>query len=80
MENEKEEARHQIYDKVLKRIINLSKAAVINFINGLFEKDYSLDSELTYNETESIDNNLDKAIADVILTVNGTDKYHFEAA
>jgi hypothetical protein len=77
MSNEKKEIT-QIYDKILKRILILSKAAVINFINGLFDRDYPLDSDLAYNWTENIDDRLEKTIADAIITVNGTEKFHIE--
>ena len=70
----------QIYDKVFKRILTLSNVAVINFINGIFGKNFPKDSKLTYNWTEKyqrvtnvnvvhmqftpIDNSLEKTIAD----------------
>ena len=36
---------HDIFDRIFKRIITLSSPTVINFINGIFEEDYPLDSE-----------------------------------
>lgn len=74
-----EESISQIYDKVFKRILTLSNVAVINFINGIFNKNYPKDSKLTYNWTENIKNSLEKTIADTIITVNDTEKYHIEA-
>jgi hypothetical protein len=68
----------QIYDKIFKRILTLSNVAVINFINGIFGKNYPKDSKLTYNWTENVKNNLDKTIADTIITVNDTEKFHAE--
>ena len=70
---------HDIFDKIFKRIITLSSPTVINFINGIFEEDYPLDSELTYNWTESVDDKLKKTIADTIITINRTDSFHIEA-
>ena len=70
---------HDIFDKIFKRIITLSSPTVINFINGIFEVDYPLDSELTYNWTESVDDKLKKTIADTIITINRTDSFHIEA-
>ena len=75
----KEESIAQIYDKVFKRILTLSNLAVINFINGLFGRNFPADSKLTYNWTENIKNSLEKTIADTIMTVNDTEKFHVEA-
>ena len=69
----------QIYDKIFKRILTLSNVAVINFINGIFNKNFPTDSKLTYNWTENIKNSLEKTIADTIITVNDTEKFHAEA-
>lgn len=70
---------YQIFDKVFKKIITLSAKAVINLINGLFDTDYPLDSSITYNWTEFVDDNLRKILADTILTINGKHSYHLEA-
>ncbi len=67
-----------IYDKIFKRILTLSNVAVINFINGLFDKNFPIDSEIIYNWTESITDELEKTIADTILTINNTEKFHME--
>jgi hypothetical protein len=53
----------QIYDKIIKRILTLSNRAVINLINALFRKNYPPDSEVIYNATESVDDNLGKTIS-----------------
>jgi len=68
----------QIYDKIFKRILTLSNVAVINFINGIFDKKFPKNSKLTYNWTENIKNSLEKTIADTIITVNDTEKFHAE--
>ena len=68
----------QIYDKIFKRIITLSNRAVINFINGIFNRNFPPDSKLTYNWTENIKDSLEKTIADTIITVNDTEKFHIE--
>ena len=68
----------QIYDKIFKRILTLSSIAVINFVNGIFGKNFPSDSKLTYNWTENIKNSLEKTIADTIITVNDTEKFHVE--
>ena len=69
----------QIYDKIFKRILTLSNVAVVNFINGIFGKNFPTDSKLTYNWTENIKNSLEKTIADTIITVNDAEKFHAEA-
>ena len=70
---------HDIYDRMFKRIERLSNKAVITFINGVFNKNYPADSTITYNNTEFINHELKKVVADKILTVNGTDSFHMEA-
>ena len=68
----------QIYDKVFKRILTLSNVAVVNFINGIFGKNFPKDSKITYNWTETVKNSLEKTIADTIITMNDTEKFHAE--
>ncbi|MDD3339181.1 MAG: hypothetical protein PHS82_10040 [Lachnospiraceae bacterium] len=67
-----------IFDKVLKKGLTLSQIATINFLNGCFDEDFPLDSTITYNWTEHIDDELKKTIADGIITVNGEKAYHVE--
>ena len=74
----KEETQVEIFDRVFKRILTLSNRAVVNFINGLFGEDFPPDSKLVYNWTESVKNDLEKTIADTIITVNGAKRYHIE--
>lgn len=69
----------QIYDSIFKKILTLSVQAVVGLINGLFDTDYPPDSQLTYNWTESHDDDLRRTIADTIITVNGEHSYHMEA-
>ena len=76
---ERNSAPHDIFDRVFKRIITLSSATIIHFINGIFGTDYPLDSTITYNWTENVDDNLKKTIADTIITINEADSYHLEA-
>ena len=73
-----EENTVQIFDKIFKRILTLSNVAVVNFINGIFGKNFLKGSKVTYNWTESVKNNLEKTIADTIITVNNTEKFHIE--
>lgn len=53
--------------------------AIINLINGLFHTDYPLDSKVTYNWTEFVDDKLKRILADTIITINGKYSYHLEA-
>lgn len=69
----------QIYDSMFKKILTLSAQAVVGLINGLFDTDYPSDSQLTYNWTESHDDDLKRTIADTIITVNHNHSYHMEA-
>ncbi len=70
---------HDIFDRIFKRIITLSSATIVRFINGIFDADYPIDSTVTYNWTENVDDKLKKTIADTIITINGTDSFHLEA-
>jgi hypothetical protein len=76
--SKKDENIVQIYDKIFKRLLTLSNVAVINFINGIFGKEFPKDSKLTYNWTENIKSSLEKTIADTIITVNDSEKFHAE--
>jgi len=73
------ESIYHIYDKLFKKILTLSQRAVVNLINGLFDTDYPADSSITYNWTEFEKENLQKILADTILTINGRYSYHMEA-
>ncbi len=70
---------HDIYDRMFKRILTLSKKAVIGLINGEFGTNYNINSKLSYNWTEFVDDKLKKVLADTIISVNEKDSYHFEA-
>ncbi len=39
---------YNTFDKTFKRIMNLSSRAVVNLINGLYGKDYDVNSKVTY--------------------------------
>ena len=73
------ETVQHIFDKIFKKVITLSGKAVINLINGLFDTDYPLDSEVTYNWTEFHDEELKKTLVDTIITIDGKYSYHLEA-
>ena len=73
------ETVQQIFDKVFKKLLTLSGRAVISLINGLFDTDYPLDSQITYNWTEFEDEKMKRRLADTILTINGRHSYHLEA-
>ncbi len=69
---------YQIYDRVFKRIFNLSNLAIVNLINGLFHTNYPPDSTVTYANKEFVDANLGKRLADIIIIIQGM-SYHLEA-
>ena len=77
----KKETIHQIYDSILKRILVLSNVAVINLINSLFDRNFPVDSKITYNMTESVNDKFGKTLSDTILTIHVKDeiyKFHIE--
>lgn len=69
---------HDIYDRIAKRCISLSTRCTVNLINGLFETEYPMDSDVTYNWTENTDDELRRTLADTIVTINGRYSYHIE--
>lgn len=69
----------KIYDKIFKRMLSLSTRLVIALINSLFNTQYAPDSKLTYNLTENVDSQLNRTLADTIITVNNIHSYHMEA-
>ena len=69
---------HDIYDRACKRCLSLSQKSTILLINGLYDKDYPPDSAVTYHWTEHEDHDLNRTLADTIITINHLDSYHIE--
>ncbi len=69
---------YHIYDRIFKRIFNLSNLAIINLINGLFQTNYPLDSEVIYPNKEFINSSNQSRFADVLIVIN-KNTYHLEA-
>lgn len=63
----------------MKRILTLSGTAVINLINGLFNTSHPTDAPVLYHWTEHTDDDLNRTIADTILTIDHIYIYHLEA-
>lgn len=72
------ETYHDIYDRVAKRCLMLSKPAIIRFINGIFGTHHALNSPVDYNWTEHTDDDLKRTLADTIITINHRFSYHIE--
>lgn len=77
--NEKVKEITHIYDKIMKRILTLSGTAVINLINGLFNTSHPTNAPVFYHWTEHTDDDLNRTIADTILTIDHIYIYHLEA-
>ncbi|GHV38109.1 hypothetical protein FACS1894187_16410 [Synergistales bacterium] len=69
----------QIFDLILKQLIRLSSAAVIQFINGLFGTNHPLDSTVDYPNTETVSKKLRRLQSDTIIIIGGVYAYHIEA-
>ncbi len=69
---------YDIYDRISKRCLTVSASGTIMLINGLFHTDYPLDSEITYNWTEHVDDELRRTLADTIITIGRGRSYHIE--
>ena len=78
-EGSSDEGPRQIYDRIFKRIFSLSDKAVISLINGLFEKDFPLDSAVWYPNREFVLPGLEERLADVIVVIGGVHAFHLEA-
>jgi predicted transposase/invertase (TIGR01784 family) len=68
----------QIFDRIFKRLMHLSPAAVVHFINGLFGTGYPPDSGVSYLETETVSRKLRRLHSDILLMIGGH-AYHVEA-
>jgi hypothetical protein len=69
----------QIFDLILKQLMCLSNAAVINFINGLFGTKHPLDSKVEYPSTENVSKKLRRLMSDTIVIIGGVHVFHIEA-
>jgi hypothetical protein len=77
-----EKAQHDpphIFDLTFKKLLSLSKPAVINLINGCFDRNYPLDSELEYLATENVTDELGHTFCDISLRVADQDDFILEA-
>jgi hypothetical protein len=52
---------------------------VINCINGLFNTDYPPDSKVSRPSTETVDDNLKRSVADMVIVINGVHRYLIES-
>ena len=69
----------QIFDLTLKRLLRSSSVAVVQFINGLFGTEHSLDSIVDYPNTENVSDKLKRLLSDMVVVINGLYAYHLEA-
>lgn len=67
----------QVFDWACKTIMNMSHKSIVNFINGLFKKDYPENSKISFHSTEFIRDRVGKLFADFLLSIEG-EKYHME--
>ena len=77
-----EKAKHDpphIFDLTFKNLLHLSKRAVINLINGCFDRDYPLDSALEYLATENVTDELGHSFCDISIRIANKDEYILEA-
>ena len=77
-----EKAKHappHIFDLTFKNLFHLSKRAVINLINGCFDRNYPLDSALEYLATENVTDELGHSFCDISIRIANTDDFIFEA-
>lgn len=79
LEEKNEDKINQIFDLIFKRSMTLSQTAIVYFMNGLFNKNFPIDSSITYLWNESVNDNLKHIIADVMIIINNDEKFHIEA-
>jgi hypothetical protein len=73
-----ERGAHQIFDRIFKRLMNLSPPVIVQFINGLFGEDYPIDSSITFLSTEYVTESLERFIADMRVEVAKRGRYLLE--
>jgi hypothetical protein len=68
-----------LFDRIFKRLMELSDLAMIHFINGLFGADHPVDSVVGRPKTETVSENLRQLLSDTLISINGKSVYHIEA-
>ena len=68
-----------IFDLVFKRLMRLSSGAIVQFINGLFDTAYPVDSTVEYPSTETVTDDLTHVVSDMLILIGGKHLYHIEA-
>jgi hypothetical protein len=68
-----------IFDLIFKKLLRISRKALICLINAQFHTDYPLDSPVEYLSTEHISKYLGHLFSDSVIMIGGKDLYHFEA-
>ena len=76
-QNKNELKYSQVFDWACKTIMNMSHKSIVNFINGLFQKNYPENSKISFNSTEFIHDRVGKLFADFLLSIE-REKYHIE--
>jgi CRISPR/Cas system endoribonuclease Cas6 (RAMP superfamily) len=66
-----------VFDLLLKKLLHLSNKAVISFINGLFNKKYSMGSTVEFLPTETVSKKLRKLMSDTRVKI-GNEIYIIE--
>lgn len=61
---------NQLFNNCFNIIINLSDISVINFINGVFNKDFSIDSTVTHYFNENIQDNLERNFSNYLVGID----------
>jgi hypothetical protein len=68
-----------IFDLIFKKLLRISKKALICLINAQFHTRYPLNSSVEYLSTEHISKYLGHIFSDSLIKIAGKDLYHFEA-
>ncbi|GHV91139.1 hypothetical protein AGMMS50268_16420 [Spirochaetia bacterium] len=74
----KKRRKTNIFDRLFKQLMHLSRKAVIRFINGLFGVNHPLNSSVSYPNTEYVTPDLRRFISDITILIGGC-KYQIEA-
>jgi hypothetical protein len=68
-----------IFDLIFKKLLRISRKAVICLINAQFHTNYPLDSPVEYLNTEHISKHLGRLFSDSVIMIDRKHLYHFEA-
>jgi hypothetical protein len=69
----------RLFDLTFKKLLRVSKKALLSLINAQFHTSYPLNTPVEYLNTEHITKHLKSLLSDSLILIGGKHLYHFEA-